>query len=421
MSSWDSLDSWSNYATRPPETLEDILYKHLQACRQQESPAQLIERFRALFIEAFPYTEREVWSALLDLIARPEADREFKYTLNRCCYTLINPWSTQPSDHWAIARLIALFEELSEVEPKSRDSRRLRTLVHDFTNTDQYATLNRLRQFFESANGPEAETSHTLQEKPLGTRIRSYPFLYDNSLLTKDSTQEQKQNILALRSREEANLRLQLIRYQSASDGHTSNRRVNNPTLLDDTELKAAFSHYTGKVDGHRTQHDLACWFSTYSKTARSFKDFKEEFVDYLMYPIVAIEPKYGSNHFTRRLRQYLQETLSEFNGQPLNNFIVVETCRKLLNFLVVDSPNRPVFRNFRQLLNDLGHTLTVGLLLRVVLFCSAAKPWLERCFSVLFNCHEQRVCQDVPWLVDALEHTNVALISNFKTPVFQR
>jgi hypothetical protein len=72
------------------------------------------------------------------------------------------------------------------------------------------------------------------------------------------------------------------------------------------------------------------------------------------------------------------------------------------------------VFRNFRHLVNDIGHALTMGLLLRLVLFCSAAKPWLERCFSVLFNVHERRTCKEVPWLVTSLEHANVALITNF-------
>jgi hypothetical protein len=193
-----------------------------------------------------------------------------------------------------------------------------------------------------------------------------------------------------------------------------------NPTLLAAADLNDAIGYYTGKIDGNRTQKDLARWFATYSKTTRSFRDFKDEFVDYLISPIAAVEPKYNSNHFTRSLRQYLRETLSEFDDQRLNSFILVETCRRLLNFLVVDSPQRPVFRRFRHLLEDIGYTLTIGLLLRVVLFCSAAKPWLERCFSVLFNLHERRFCKEVPWLVHSLEYTNIALITNFNDVGYQ-
>lgn len=420
MSLWDSLDSWSNYASSPPLSLEEALYQHWQHCRETEPPQKLIERFRALFIEATGYPDKEVWSSLALLAQRNHADRQFKYTLNRCCYTLINPWYTQPRHHWAIPELIGLFEALPKAEALSLESRRIRALVREFIASEQYAALCRLQRIFLEPKTLGGFSSETFTEHPLGDRIRHYPFLYDNSLLTKDSSQEQKHNILDLRRKAEVDLGVRLARYQSCQQGHSRNLQIVNPTLLDDQSLREALTHYTGKIDGHRTQKDLARWFATYSKTARSFREFKEEFVDYLIQPIAAVEPRYADNHFTRRLRQYLQESLSDFDDQRLHQFIVVETCRKALNFLVVDSPQRPVFRNFLHLLNDIGHTLTVGLLLRIVLFCSAAKPWLERCFSVLFNLHEQKFCKDVPWLVTSLEHTNVALITNFNNVGYQ-
>jgi len=92
----------------------------------------------------------------------------------------------------------------------------------------------------------------------------------------------------------------------------------------------------------------------------------------------------------------------------------VITTCQKLLNFLVVQGRQQPVFRRFWQLLNEAGHTLTVGLLLRIVLFCSAVKPWLENRMTVLFNHHEKCACKEVPWLMETLEHMNVALLTNF-------
>jgi hypothetical protein len=373
-----------------------------------------------LFIEATGYPDKEVWSALALLAQRNHADRQFKYTLNRCCYTLINPWYTQPRHHWAIPELIGLFETLPKAEALSLESRRIRALVREFIASEQYAALCRLQRIFLEPKTFGGSHSETFTEHPLGDRIRHYPFLYDNSLLTKDSSQEQKHNILDLRRKAEVDLGIRLARYQSYQQGHSRNIQIVNPTLLDEPSLREALTHYTGKIDGHRTQKDLARWFATYSKTARSSREFKEEFVDYLIQPIAAVEPRYADNHFTRRLRQYLQESLSDFDDQRLNQFIVVETCRKALNFLVVDSPQKPVFRNFLHLLNDIGYTLTVGLLLRIVLFCSAAKPWLERCFSVLFNLHEEKFCKDVPWLVNSLEHTNVALITNFNNVGYQ-
>lgn len=419
MSSWDSLDSWSNYASYPPETLEEGLYQHFQSCRQQETPRQVIGRFRQLFIDGTSYPDPDVHGALLELTNRSQANREFKYILNRCCYTLINPWYTQPREQWAISEIIGLFDDLPTAPAASPGIQNLRSQVQAFVNSEQYAALSRLRQIFEQSKGTNGSVPTSIEEQYLQQRIRNYPFLYDHSLLTKDSTQEQRQNILDLRNKAEAKLRLDVTRYQSYCQGLSRNRQLENPTLLKTSQFTEAIDHYTGKIDGNRSQRDMASWFIAYSRTTRSFRDFKDEFVDYLINPIATVEPKYAGNHFTRRLRQYLKETLSEFDSQRLNNFIVIETCRRVLNFLVVDSPQRPVFRNFRHLLNDIGYPLTVGLLLRVVLFCSAAKPWLERCFSVLFNYHEENRCQEVPWLVTSLEHTNIALLTNFGASAF--
>ncbi|MBE9137531.1 hypothetical protein IQ254_09960 [Nodosilinea sp. LEGE 07088] len=393
--------------------MEERLYQHWQYWRKQESPEELIGRFRRLFLDVANYSDLAAAGALLKLAEQDTADREFKYVLNRCCYTLINLWYTQPREHWAIPALVQVFEDLPPSQVPNSAAQKVYTLVREFVKTEQYASLVRLREVMTPQRETELAISARADDQLLARRIRHYPFLYDHSLLTKDSGQEQKQNINDLRYRAETDLGIRLARYHAQQQISGRSAQLVNPTLLDVAGLDEALSFYTGKANG-RTHRDQARWFATYSKTVRSFRDFKDEFIDYLIHPIVAAEPKYSGNHFTRNLRQYLRETLAEFDDQPLNSFILVETCRRLLNFLVVDSPNRPVFRNFRHLVNDVGYTLTMGLLLRLVLFCSAAKPWLERCFSVLFNVHERRTCKEVPWLVTSLEHANVALITNF-------
>lgn len=412
MSPWDSLDSWSDYSNRPPASLEELIYQYFQHWRQYESPEALLARLRRLLVDGVSDPDDTVARALFALAKEPTAEREFKYVLNRCCYTLINPWYSQPREHWAIPELVGLFDQ--DLPPASTpELQRVRTLIKAFVASDQYAALGRLRQIFsEPRRGTTARVA--VEEQPLGDRISSYPFLYDGSLLTKDSDQEQAKNVGDLRRKAEVDLALRLARYHGSLGHGVSETKAINPTLLPATDVRQAMGYYTGKVDGHRTQKDLARWFATYSKTARSFGSFKDEFVDYLMGPIAASDPKYSGNHFTRTLRQHLYDTLPQFDDQPINDFILVETCRQVLSFLVVDNPQKPVFRRYCHLIEDVGYTLTMGLLLRIVLFCSKARPWLERCFSILFNLHERRLCKEVPWLVNSLEHANLALITNF-------
>lgn len=408
----DSYESWSSHNQASTAELENQLYQHWQNCRQQESADIVLERFRQLFIEAEGYTDTNVWDVLVELTQRPEANREFKYTLNRCSYTLINPWYTQPRDHWAIPELVRLFESVPQTATTEYATHRIRHLVGQFVETDQYIALRRFAHIFDEAT---ADASDDYAAQPLARQLRRYPFLYDNSLLTQDSDQSQKENVLQLRQKAETQLGIKLARYRDRQRTPAErDRPLPNPTLLSAEALTEALAYYTGKVEGNRSHRDLAEMFRTYSKTARSFREFKEEFLEYLLAPLVDMAPAYVNTTFGKELRQYLRETMQDLDGQRITDSMVLTLCQKVLNFLVVKGRQQPTFRYFWRLIHEVGYTLTVGVLLRVVLFCAAVKPWLENRMAVLFNHHEQAKCAEVPWLIDAFEHTNVALITNF-------
>jgi hypothetical protein len=99
-----------------------------------------------------------------------------------------------------------------------------------------------------------------------------------------------------------------------------------------------------------------------------------------------------------------------------VNDFLVVRTCSQLLNFLVVESPQRPQHYVFVDLISNLGPTLATGLLLKIILICRKVKPYLEKRFSILFNHYESSSRDAVQWLVQAMENLNVALSTNFST-----
>lgn len=408
----DSYESWSSNNQASSAELESRLYRHLQECRQAETADVVLDRFRQLFIQAEGYPDRVVWDALVDLAHHSQSGREFKYTLNRCSYTLINPWYTQPRDHWAIPALVQLFETIPTAPTRRQDTYRIRTLGQSFTETEQYASLKRLANLFDKDAVDDA--SEAVDDQLIAKQLKRYPFLYDSSLLTKDSDQHQKQYVGKLRQEAETKFGVGLARYCHQRTRTAGGTTVPNPTRLSEAELQGALAYYTGKVEGNRSHRDVAQMFQTYSKTVRSFRDFKEEFLEFLLAPLADVDPNYVNSNFGRTLRQYLRETLQDFDGQRLTDFIVITTCQRLLNFLVVQGRQQPVFRRFWQLLNEVGYTLTVGLLLRIVLFCSSVKPWLENRLAVLFKHHESRACKEAPWLLNTLEHTNVALITNF-------
>lgn len=396
---------------RPTSPQEQALYDHLLHWIERESPAAMLERFRALFINGTGYADPNVLAALKAVVASPVAPEEFRYVLNRCCHILINRWQARSHTQAIIPELIDLFESPRPAGVSSSHSaaiRRLHHLVQQFRETEQYQTLRRLAQVVT-----EAEINP--DNRPLGSLIRRYPYLYEHCLLSEDSTQEQQSTVRQLQSTMQRQFEVNLAHYvthqarcRSADLRSRLLLPVSNPTLLDDQELHRALHYYTGKVDGRRSHRDQALNLLAGRQTFASFKD------DLYEYMTMAIEPGYGRRKFNNRFHDQLVNLFPEHNAHPLNDFLLVRICNCLLSFLVVDSPQRPQHYVFVDLINNLGAIVTTGLLLKVVLLCRKVIPSLERRLSILFSHYETDSREAVQWLVQALENTHLALTTNF-------
>jgi hypothetical protein len=418
------VSTWTAHYNRHIESEEQQLYDHLLRQVQVELPEQLIQRFRALFVDGVGYPDPIIANALDKIVSSKAAEQEFKFVLNRCCHILINRWQTRPQFQAAIPELVAIFDAAS-AKPvtelsRGRSVRRVRELVRLFSESEQYLTLRRLAQVIAQANeGANAGN------QPLGTLIRRYPYLYEHCLLPEGSTEEQKQTISQLQTQVQRQFDIDLSQYvtyqvrrsQLANSVQPNSNRilqpVKNPTLLSDRELCFALKQFVGKVEGSYTCRDLAQRFLTHVNEVRSYAEFKDDFYQYIT---ASIDPEYGKRQFNNQLHSQLRNILPESNSQKLNDFLMVRTCSQLLNFLVVESSSRPHHFVFIDLITNIGPTLATSLLLKIVLFCRKIKPYLEKRFSILFNHYEFYTRDGVQWLVKAMENLNVALSTNFSS-----
>ncbi|HEY9643133.1 MAG TPA: hypothetical protein V6C57_21775, partial [Coleofasciculaceae cyanobacterium] len=275
----DNVDSWSDYYQRQINNHqttfleEQCLYDHLLERVKVESPEELIARFRALFINSIGYADPQVWQAVKKIVSSSFAEKDFKFVLNRSCHILINHWLMQPRLHSAIPQLVALFDDLplagqGRSLTTSSTTVRLRELVQNFKSTLQYTALQRLAQVVNQT----PDWAVTTGSKPLGTLLRRYPCLYDHSLLTEDSTSEQRRRVRHMRRQMQRQFEQDLSRYaiykrigeSSLVDGageafiDPGERSLRNPTLLSDRRLDRALQHFGGKIDGSNTYRDLA-------------------------------------------------------------------------------------------------------------------------------------------------------------------
>ncbi len=418
------MNTWTNRHARQAEQDEQLLYDHFLRLVQSELPNDLVQRFHLLFIDGKDYPNAEISAALEKITAKKSADQDFRFVLNRCCHILINRWQARPQYQAYIPTLIEVFESVRFLSTReygrSRSARRLRELVKGFVESEQYLALRRLAQV----------TSQNIDTHPLGTPlgklIHRYPYLYEHCLLTEGSTLEQQQTIRHLKARAERQYELDLSQFVTYQVRRSQLSRSNlpdiadrilkpakNPTLLTDNELCAAVKHFAGKSQGCDTYRDSAQRFLTHSSQASSFRSFKDDLYQYIT---ASVDPEYGDRQFNNQLYAQLNAALPESNAHRVNDFLVVRTCSQLLNFLVVESSQKPSHFVLVDLLSNIGPAMATGLLLKIVLICRKVKPSLEKRFSILFSHYELSKRENVQWLVQAMEHLNLALSTNFST-----
>jgi len=416
-----------NDYNRQSQEQEQLLYNHWLELVQVEQPAELISRFRTLFIEGSGYPDRSVADAVEKIAASENAQQEFKYILNRCCHILINRWQTYPNKQAAIPELFALFEEPPKIlvgYNRSRGRAALPKLVNQFTESEQYLTLQRLAKVINHSN-EDSSNSKTPATVALGTLIPRYPYLYKHCLLSDDSTYDQQKIIKKIQAQKQQQFEVNLSQYvaHQVRKAQTARREtsisfsrgiqnIQNPTLLSDPELFFALKQFVGKVEGADTYRQLADRFMANASTTGSYRSFKDDLYEYLISSVT--DDRYGKRQFNEKLYKQLQNTFPHNDAQKFNEFLMIRTCSQLLNFLVVESPARPNHFVFIDLISNLGPTQTTGLLLKIVLICGKVKPYLEKRLAILFGHYEFSTREGVVWLVKALENVNLALTTNF-------
>ncbi|HEY9863097.1 MAG TPA: hypothetical protein V6D21_02855 [Candidatus Obscuribacterales bacterium] len=405
---------------------EQILYDHLLERVEIDEPHQLIERLNLLLIEGTGYPDLEVYKALNKLVVSKLEVQDFNHILNRCCYILVNRWHTSPQRKTAINKLIQLFDEsipkIRKVYSYARNIRQLGDLVYEFTKSEQYLALKR---FAEVINQPAELDYKSQSSEPLRILIPRYPYLYKHCLLSDDSSYEHQQMIQLIQVQKQRKYELDLSQYAahqmrlatiarrtSLEEARKIVSPVPNPTFLNNRELFAALKQFVGKIEGSQTYKDLAQGFLSQTKPNQSFRDFKDSLYEYIS--PTSIDSSYIRNQFNDKLYKQLQNIIPHSDEENFSEFLLLRTCNQILNFLVVESPQKPNHFVFIDLIANVGPTMTVGLLLKIVLICRKVKPYLEKRFAILFNHYESCSQDGVLWLVKVLENLNIALSTNF-------
>lgn len=119
------------------------------------SPGKAKRQFESLI------TQRQIPSAqqapevlrALDQVLESSSSSESTYFINRCLYTLINPWWVQGNSQ-EISELVSLLEQTPQ-STESRQSERLRQALNDYKESELYEALRRKLRLLEVRDIPE--------------------------------------------------------------------------------------------------------------------------------------------------------------------------------------------------------------------------------------------------------------------------
>jgi hypothetical protein len=409
----------TSYERMTPQT-EQSICTWLAESLKQAADEDVILAFRHLLVEGKSLNDPSISAAIEEIVLSKEksAQRDFLRIIDQVCYHLITSWLVdgKPS---LISQLIDEIGQISNGKEQiyAKLPRRLSQLWKLYVQDTYYQRLLKLQIVVTR------QSTSTNGQAPLSDLLDRYPFLYESSLLAEDATIEYLEIIQKTKRRAQREYEFRLSKYltfqirkaalRQNPDPQRSIDPVANPTLLRSRDLGSALQSFVSNSrHGSESPWDSACSFQAQIYPGMTFVDFKELLYRYL---ITDLDPaSQAQNGFKSKLKEYLRGIIPENHAKPLDELSQVRAYTQLLNFLVIDSAERPNHMVLINLVSNLGSTATIGIILKIILICPKAQTSLNHRLAILFNHYYNSPQDDVSWLMKMLENWHIASTIHF-------
>lgn len=370
-----------------------ILYDFLLDIVNYWPPEDVLIEFRNLFIHHAESTNQQAIPALqVILLANHEDD--FRSTIKRCCYILVNNWE-MARRYGAIQDLVDLFSDLMlQRNTHSPTLRRLRTWILGFVASPDFEGM----RLFAARLSEERTTN------PPGIWASRYTsYLLVPQYINEGNPIEQRQAAKTLSRRLKDQFKLNLALYTAHSQSGLPHRpTTQNPTTLGDSVLRLIKAIVAKR--GEYTYHHLARLFLEQTKDV-SYASFKAVLPKYVLFTV-------SGNPMAQRIQNYLTPRITalypESNRDQLDPSLLLRTCNRLIDYLMTEdrqSPS-PLF----SLVLSQGNALTLAIvLLKVVLISRGSQIYVEVCIADLIRYYQQFPTSECQWVIHFLEVFRVA------------
>ncbi len=367
---------------------QETVYRFLLDIVKKWPPEEVLLEFKRLFVYHVETTSSGVIPAVYEIVFSNN-EEEFRNTLKRACYILVNNWDAS-RNFQPIQELVKVFEDNSlDRQTISPTLKRLRAWIDNFRKSKDYEELKLFAaRYDESREGAwfDRYTSYLL--------VPQYV----------DSTNpiEQREAARALSMQLKDQFKFSLAMYIAKSQSATSPERLpTNPTALGDNVLQLIKAIVAKR--GQFSYANLANIFINQTHQL-SYKEFKHELKRYLISSI-------NENDLTVTLQARLTEKLDllylDYDYEMLNDALILRTCNRIIEHLTSEDRQNPSPLFVLLVCHGSPMTLVI-VLLKLILICKNARTHLEAQIAELIRYYKNFPEDECWWVVNFLEIFNV-------------
>ncbi len=372
---------------------QQTIYQFLLDIVKKWPPEEVLLEFKRLFLYHVDSVNSAAISALYEIVFS-EDEVEFRNTVKRSCYILVNNWDAARR-YKSIQDLVFAFQE-ENIPPStiSPTLTRLHLWVKNFRHSTDYKDLELfITRYDESRSGVHPGG-------PWTSRYTAY-LLVPQYVDTRNPI-EQREAARALAQQIRDKFKFDLAMYVARSQsGITTERPLKNPTALGDDALRLIKLIVAKR--GTYSYANLANIFLSQTRQTR-FHEFKTSLQKYLIF---SVESSEFSRAMRSRLGDKLDQLYSEHDSSTVTDALILRTCNRIIEFLTTDNQKDP--SPLFILLLSQGNPMTlVVTLLKLILVSKNSRTHLESRIADLIRYYEGMPEQDCRWVVNFLEIFNV-------------
>ncbi|KAM3115546.1 hypothetical protein [Phormidesmis sp. 146-33] len=367
---------------------QETIYRFLLDVVRKWPPEEVLLEFKRLFLYHVDSVSSGAVHAVYEIVFNND-EEEFRNTLKRSCYILVNNWDAS-RNFKPIQDLVYVFQDNAlDLHTISPTLKRLRQWIENFRNSKDYEDLKLFASRYEEQ-----------QIGPWSSRYTSY--LLVPQYVDLGNPIEQREAARALSKQLKDRFKFDLAMYIAKSQIISSPERLpKNPTALGDNVLRLIKT-----IVAKRGPFSYANLANIYLNQVQqlSYRDFKQSLKKYLIFSV-------DNNKFSETLQAKLSDKMAllygDYDDDLVNDALILRTCNRVIEYLTTENRNDP--SALFVLLLSQGNPMTlVIVLLKLILICKNARTHLEAQIAELIRYYEKCPEEDCWWVVNFLEIFNV-------------